>query len=102
MIDEYVSNILHHDSMRVYRARRDAQRRLVTTRYTILGFISSGTYGRVYKAQSILSDNSSSPQLLLWKFAPLFHPSIRLVREDQRRRSPIHLPFFASFVDGRH
>jgi cyclin-dependent kinase 8/11 len=61
MIDEYVSNILHHDFMRVYRARRDAQRRLVITRYTILGFISSGTYGRVYKAQSILSDIASSP-----------------------------------------
>ncbi|KAJ2930871.1 hypothetical protein H1R20_g6215, partial [Candolleomyces eurysporus] len=46
--------------MRVYRARRDAQRRPVTNRYTILGFISSGTYGRVYKAQSILSADSPS------------------------------------------
>ena len=38
--------------MRVYRAKRDAARKRVTDKYTILGFISSGTYGRVYKAQS--------------------------------------------------
>nr|VWP01324.1 Protein kinase domain-containing protein [Ganoderma boninense] len=38
--------------MRVYRAKRDAARKRVTDKYAILGFISSGTYGRVYKAQS--------------------------------------------------
>jgi len=38
--------------MRAYRARRDASRRTVVSKYQILGFISSGTYGRVYKAQS--------------------------------------------------
>ena len=37
--------------MRAYRAKRDSKPR-VTDKYTILGFISSGTYGRVYKAQS--------------------------------------------------
>ncbi|KIY48349.1 kinase-like protein [Fistulina hepatica ATCC 64428] len=39
--------------MLLYRSRRDASHRSVTSRYNILGFISSGTYGRVYKAQSI-------------------------------------------------
>ncbi|EEB94795.1 hypothetical protein MPER_06335 [Moniliophthora perniciosa FA553] len=40
------------DIMRIYRAKRDQTRRTVQSKYTILGFISSGTYGRVYKAQS--------------------------------------------------
>lgn len=42
------------DPMRKYRADRDhaRQNRKVTDKYAILGFISSGTYGRVYKAQS--------------------------------------------------
>jgi len=38
--------------MRLYRAKRDSAHRSVASKYTILGFISSGTYGRVYKAQS--------------------------------------------------
>jgi cyclin-dependent kinase 8/11 len=45
-----------HDHMRAYRARKDANRRTVASRYAILGFISSGTYGRVYKAQSLEAD----------------------------------------------
>ncbi|KAI0760013.1 kinase-like protein [Fomes fomentarius] len=49
MLDEC---ILVTDPMRVYRAKRDAARKRVTDKYSILGFISSGTYGRVYKAQS--------------------------------------------------
>ncbi|KAJ3530878.1 hypothetical protein NMY22_g8390 [Coprinellus aureogranulatus] len=57
MIDEWTSNIIQHDPMRVYRARRDAQHTPVTAKYGILGFISSGTYGRVYKAHS-LEDHS--------------------------------------------
>ncbi|KAI0068483.1 kinase-like protein [Artomyces pyxidatus] len=40
-----------HDPMRIYRAKRDEAHRNVTSKYNILGFISSGTYGRVYKAQ---------------------------------------------------
>lgn len=40
--------------MRAYRAKRDASRQTVASKYSILGFISSGTYGRVYKAQSLL------------------------------------------------
>ncbi|KAK2464834.1 hypothetical protein APHAL10511_003133 [Amanita phalloides] len=44
--------------MDVYRARREASRRSVKSKYFIMGFISSGTYGRVYKAQS-LNDHTS-------------------------------------------
>lgn len=40
------------DPMRFYRAKRDSARRRVGDKYTILGFISSGTYGRVYQARS--------------------------------------------------
>ncbi|EKM60047.1 uncharacterized protein PHACADRAFT_170622 [Phanerochaete carnosa HHB-10118-sp] len=42
----------HADPMRIYRAKRDSAKPRVTKNYNILGFISSGTYGRVYKAQS--------------------------------------------------
>jgi cyclin-dependent kinase 8/11 len=56
MLDEWSTNILQHDPMRIYRTKRDGARRSVTSRYTILGFISSGTYGRVYKAQSADDD----------------------------------------------
>ncbi|KAI0716277.1 kinase-like protein [Earliella scabrosa] len=52
MLDEWTNNVLVSDPMRVYRAKRDAARQRVTDKYSILGFISSGTYGRVYKAQS--------------------------------------------------
>jgi cyclin-dependent kinase 8/11 len=47
---------IHADPMRFYRAKRDNARPRVTDKYNILGFISSGTYGRVYKAQSKDSD----------------------------------------------
>ncbi|WVQ86170.1 serine/threonine-protein kinase SSN3 [Cryptococcus sp. DSM 104549] len=39
-----------YDPMHAYRAKRDRERRGVLKTYKILGFISSGTYGRVYKA----------------------------------------------------
>ncbi|KAN0126675.1 kinase-like protein [Russula decolorans] len=51
MVDDW-SQAIQHDVMRIYRAKRDEAHRSVTLKYTILGFISSGTYGRVYKAQS--------------------------------------------------
>ena|ERR1700761_6012047 len=44
--------MLPHDPMRTYRAKRDEARKTVNSKYAILGFISSGTYGRVYKAQA--------------------------------------------------
>ncbi|KAJ8519657.1 hypothetical protein ONZ45_g3417 [Pleurotus djamor] len=42
--------------MRMYRAKRDNSHRTVQSKYHIIGFISSGTYGRVYKAQSLGED----------------------------------------------
>lgn len=48
------------DIMRAYRARRDAQRRPVLSRYRVLGFLNSGTYGRVYKAQERLPPASAA------------------------------------------
>ena len=47
------SAALQHDPMRLYRAKRDENHQSVLSKYNILGFISSGTYGRVYKAQSL-------------------------------------------------
>ncbi|WVO16911.1 serine/threonine-protein kinase SSN3 [Cryptococcus depauperatus] len=44
------NNTLAVDPMVYYRAKRDRERRGVLKTYKILGFISSGTYGRVYKA----------------------------------------------------
>lgn len=38
--------------MTEYKKKRDACRPKVLDKYEIIGFISSGTYGRVYKAKS--------------------------------------------------
>ena len=38
--------------MAAYRARKDNARTSVKSKYHIMGFISSGTYGRVYKAHA--------------------------------------------------
>lgn len=38
--------------MSEYKRKRDACRIKVLDKYDIIGFISSGTYGRVYKARS--------------------------------------------------
>lgn len=38
--------------MTEYKRKRDACRVKVLDKYEIIGFISSGTYGRVYKARS--------------------------------------------------
>ena len=42
----------YQDPMRYYRSQHDRSKERVTDKYAILGFISSGTYGRVYKAKS--------------------------------------------------
>ncbi|KAJ7461039.1 kinase-like domain-containing protein [Mycena galericulata] len=55
-MDEWTSNIIQNDPMRMYRSKRDNTHQSVSSKYTILGFISSGTYGRVYKAQSLGED----------------------------------------------
>ena len=39
--------------MKAYRARRNAQRKSILSRYQVLGYLSSGTYGRVYKAKEV-------------------------------------------------
>ena len=56
MLEEW-ANVLPNDPMRAYRAKRDSARKSVHEKYTIKGFISSGTYGRVYKAQSTSGDS---------------------------------------------
>jgi len=56
MLDDWASNILQQDPMYLYRQKRDASHLSVSSKYAILGFISSGTYGRVYKAQSLEQD----------------------------------------------
>jgi cyclin-dependent kinase 8/11 len=40
-----------NDLMAAWRAKKDSRRVTVQSKYSILGFISSGTYGRVYKAR---------------------------------------------------
>lgn len=50
--DDRSANMYLQDPMRFYRSKRDSARRRVGDKYTILGFISSGTYGRVYQARS--------------------------------------------------
>lgn len=50
--DRSTTMLLTQDPMRYYRAKKDTDKPRVADKYSILGFISSGTYGRVYKAQS--------------------------------------------------
>ncbi|KZP19427.1 kinase-like protein [Athelia psychrophila] len=57
--------------MRAYRAKRDAARRTVAASYHILGFISSGTYGRVYKAKCIAEGDAEKGGIYaIKKFKP--------------------------------
>jgi hypothetical protein len=51
LLDMHDAKQLAEDPMRLYRAKRDEAiaKKSVNKTYTILGFISSGTYGRVYK-----------------------------------------------------
>ncbi|THH06619.1 hypothetical protein EW145_g3951, partial [Phellinidium pouzarii] len=57
MLEDW-SGALQSDPMRAYRAKRDSARKTVQSKYTFLGFISSGTYGRVYKVQSKEEEDS--------------------------------------------
>ena len=56
------------DPMRHYRAMRDRERRSVRTKYDFLGFISSGTYGRVYKVRP--KDEEGGKLYAIKKFKP--------------------------------
>ncbi|KAF4619785.1 hypothetical protein D9613_004753 [Agrocybe pediades] len=53
MLDERSAKALQQDPMQIYRNKWNQNHRSVSSKYDILGFISSGTYGRVYKAQSL-------------------------------------------------
>jgi len=46
--------------MSAYRATRNAQRKPVLARYEVLGYLSSGTYGRVYKAKELVANGSTT------------------------------------------
>ncbi len=46
--------------MSLWRAKKDARRATVQSKYSIQGFISSGTYGRVYKARERGSGDTNS------------------------------------------
>ena len=60
---------MQQDPMRSYRAKRDALRPSVLTKYGILGFLASGTYGRVYKAR--VKDNDAEGEVVaIKKFKP--------------------------------
>ncbi|EHS63743.1 uncharacterized protein PGTG_21835 [Puccinia graminis f. sp. tritici CRL 75-36-700-3] len=54
--------------MKAYRDRRDGQRQSIQDKYSILGFISSGTYGKVYKAQP--RNNNNTTVVAIKKFKP--------------------------------
>lgn len=58
----------HYDlppmNMTEYKQKRDSCRQKIASKYDILGFISSGTYGRVYKAKSKLKYVFSGYMLL--------------------------------------
>ncbi|ORY96912.1 kinase-like domain-containing protein [Syncephalastrum racemosum] len=54
--------------MNEYKAKRDACRPRVLDKYEIIGFISSGTYGRVYKARSRNKDDPR--EFAIKKFKP--------------------------------
>ncbi|KAF5322317.1 hypothetical protein D9619_000145 [Psilocybe cf. subviscida] len=66
--DDWATSMLQHDPMRLYRQKRDEAHRSVASKYNILGFISSGTYGRVYKAQSL--DDGEGAIHAIKKFKP--------------------------------
>ncbi|KAL9544036.1 hypothetical protein MBANPS3_007823 [Mucor bainieri] len=55
-------------SMAEYKLKRDICRPKVLDKYEIIGFISSGTYGRVYKARSRNKDDHR--EFAIKKFKP--------------------------------
>ncbi|CAG8434166.1 9204_t:CDS:2 [Scutellospora calospora] len=57
-----------------FRAKRETERVRVEDKYEILGFISSGTYGRVYKAQAKQKSKSSDDEKPLMYAIKKFKP----------------------------
>ncbi|ORY27997.1 cyclin-dependent protein kinase [Naematelia encephala] len=80
------------DPMLAYRAKRDRERRTVLKAYKILGFISSGTYGRVYKAILLPPPKSSAPALSTTTRAALSIPRTKpipnTVADDDALNNP--------------
>ncbi|GAA5839653.1 hypothetical protein JCM3766R1_000931 [Sporobolomyces carnicolor] len=67
----------------LYKQKRDFQRPTVLSRYSILGFLSSGTYGRVYKARIRQASSLDSPAGLLGTpSAATPGKRLKLARED--------------------
>ncbi|GAA5933578.1 uncharacterized protein JCM15063_001353 [Sporobolomyces koalae] len=68
----------------LYKQKRDFQRPTVLSRYAILGFLSSGTYGRVYKARIRQNQSSldSPAGLLGTPSAATPGKRLKLARED--------------------
>jgi cyclin-dependent kinase 8/11 len=64
------TNNSQNDPMRAYRAKRDKAHVSVKDKYNFLGFISSGTYGRVYKVQAKASDADPNVFYAVKKFKP--------------------------------
>jgi cyclin-dependent kinase 8/11 len=67
--------------MKAYRDRRDGERKSIQEKYSIIGFISSGTYGKVYKAQTrnTSSTTLTSRMVAIKKFKPGKHSIIIII-----------------------
>lgn len=72
-----------------YKRLKDAKRPRIDTRYRIAGFISSGTYGKVYKATS----NESGKEVAIKKFKPEkdFDPSTSAFSQSACREIAVGL-----------
>ena len=58
------------DRMISYRIKKDSARPVVTSKYVIQGFVSSGTYGRVYKAVGSQPVDGKTKPFAIKKFKP--------------------------------
>ncbi|GAA6003656.1 hypothetical protein JCM10207_003531 [Rhodosporidiobolus poonsookiae] len=85
----------------IYRSKRDFQRPTVLSRYSILGFLSSGTYGRVYKARMRLHPSDASPAGLLGTpSAATPGKRIKLSREDEEEGELVAIKKFKPDKEG--
>ncbi|GAA6032148.1 hypothetical protein JCM8097_007097 [Rhodosporidiobolus ruineniae] len=85
----------------LYRQKRDFQRPTVLSRYSILGFLSSGTYGRVYKARIRIQGSDASPAGLLGTpSAATPGKRIKLSREDEEEGELVAIKKFKPDKEG--